>query len=468
MRCGRPLVRSFDRPRLRLFARLCALFCGRLCVLLCAVWLPAAGWAADIRVRGGAGVARVDGGVWSEVDAGLQISEGAFGVTLRAPLRVSVREPGVLRARDWDDRSEWLRLAPRLDWHPPVDPGRLSSLSLRIAPTAGATLGHGSLVRDYRSALLPDHFKSGVRLDLDRGAVGLQLIADDVTRFDLVGVRLFARPWSGYGRQTRRGRAMAPKRGALANLTVAISAVADRNAPLIAIRNADGRLQSDAAGRPRMTSAPLVLAGVDVGLPVALGAYQHLVPYVDANVASIDGGGGAGLHAGVWWAWRGRAAQLRIRYEARRSEGSYRPGWIDGFYELERTQLGAAGRTKAAAWLARAGEGRWGHLVQARGSTPAGWQLAGTWETWHRTAGDRPADTASARLRTPVWAGVQAHVAWALRPGVGQQSVAAAARWQSRGPWHAWCDVQRTWHADAGVYAMRLDAAFGIGARWAW
>ena len=136
--------------------------------------------------------------------------------------------------------------------------------------------------------------------------------------------------------------------------------------------------------------------------------------------------------------------------------------------QVLQTVRDSPGRSKAAAWLARAGQGRWGHLVQARGSTPAGWQLAATWETWHRTGGDRPSDTASVRLRTPVWAGVQAHFAWALRPGVGQQSVAAAARWQSQGPWHAWCDVQRTWHADAGVFAMRLDAAAGIGARWAW
>lgn len=432
-------------------------------VMLLTWMIPATSLAVDVDVGGGAGISRLGGTLYSAVDVAARLREGPLDVAVRLPLRAQITRPNALRERDWDDRGELLRLVPMLAYSRDVAPGRLARVSLRIAPTAGATLGHGSMIRDYRSALLPDRYKSGVRLNVDGDALGLQLVADDVSRFELLGIRLFARPLS----QGRTG--VAPqRRSALQNLTIAISAAADRRAPIALQRDAAQTLRFDAAGRPISTRAPLVLVGVDVGLPIALGRFQHLVPYLDANLASVDVGSGAGLHAGLWWSWRGAAAKVRVRWEARRSEGSYRPGWIDGFYALERTQLGRSGQTKAGAWLDRGAGGRWGHLLEARASSPAGWRLAATWETWHRGLDDRPADTASVRISTPVWRGAQAHGAWALRPGPGQQSVAMAARWQGQGPWHAWINVARTWHADAGIYDLQFNAGAGVGMRWAW
>ncbi|MCO4761163.1 MAG: hypothetical protein KC502_06640 [Myxococcales bacterium] len=415
--------------------------------------------ALEIQVNGSAGLAQVGGGTWGQLTAGARVRKSAFDLSLRAPLRTSARTPERLRSRDWDDVGEWMRLVPKIAWQRPTAAGQLTSLSIVVAPTAGATLGHGTLIRGYRSALLPDHFQSGLRVELDGDAVGLQLMTGDVARFDLVALRLFSRPLS-------RGR---KRRGLLRSLrgfTVGISAAADRQAPLDVATNPDGSLRHHANGRPVVTTSPLVLAGVDLGLPLAIGRRQHLVPYADLNLASTNGGGGVGLHAGLWWAYQG-ANTVRFRWEARRSQGSYRPGWIDGFYALERTQLGSVGTTKAAAWAARSGQRHWSHLLEAQFQTPAGWQVGASWELWH-AADDRPDDTASARLTTPVWRGAQATLAWAMRPGIGQQTFAASMRWQSEGPWHAWINSQRIWHADEGAYALTVDAAMGVGARWAW
>ncbi len=432
------------------------------CALALVVTAADAHAGPRVQVQGGAGFGRVGGELVSAVDATVDVALGRFALQLRAPLRsqlTGARPPGTsegsLRPRDWDERSEWLRLAPKLTWSRPQGDGRLPGVSLRVAPTAGATLGHGSVVRGYRSALLQDHFASALRLDVDSDAVGLQLLVADVTRAELVAARLFARPLSRW-----------LSRGPWRDLTFGITAAADRSAPLETLRDGAGQARVTASGRPVQRSAPLVIVGLDLGLPVRLPGRAHLVPYVDVNVATVDGGGGVGVHGGLWWSWRADFADVRARWELRRAEGAYRPGWVDGFYALERMQLGT--QTKASAWLGRAGTGRWGHLVEARVATHGGWRGRASWETWHSDDLLRPQDTAAVQLSSPTWRGLQGQAAWALRPGQGQQVVAAAAAWQSTGPWRAWLDVQRSWHADAGRYDLTWNASVGAGARWTW
>ena len=417
---------------------------ARYLLLALALTLPWSAHAWQVELRGDLGLERVSGQSLSALNAGVELTHDSLNASWTLPLRADLLR-GQLRARDWDEAGEWTRVLPRVTWRKPQGSGRLTAFQLRLGPTSGASLGHGTIVRDYRSALLADHFKTALQVDADVSGVGLQVLVGDVARAGLVASRLFFRPG---------GR-----------LTIGVSAVADRQAPVANLSDPSGQRRVAVGQRPAQQTAPLVIAGVDLSVPFELGVAHHLVPYLDLNVATVADGGGAGAHAGVWWTRSAGDVTVQARWELRLSTGSYRPGWIDGFYELERAQL-AGGAPKAQQWLNRADSQLAGHLVELNARW-SGWHASAAWETWH-SAPNRPEDTLALRLTTPIWWGAQGRVSWSMRPGEDQHAVGFAGHWQARGPWHAFVRINRSWAAEDGRFATVWNAAAGGGLRWRW
>ncbi|HAN30294.1 MAG TPA: hypothetical protein DCQ06_01730, partial [Myxococcales bacterium] len=253
------------------------------------LWVPTFALAWQVELHGDLAMERLSGQSVSALDAGFVAEHGALKVGWNVPIRADLTNTR-LRRRDWDERGEWSRLLPTISWKRPTDDGRLTDFQLRLGPTSGATMGHGSIIRDYRSALLVDHFKSALQVDVDAKGVGLQVLIADVTQASLIASRLFFRP--------RVGAAKAH------GLTIGITAAADRKAPVNNRLNAQGTAVSLTSQLPDQDHAPLVIAGIDVSLPFSINEAHHLVPYVDLNVATVSEGGGGGVHAGLWWSYQ--------------------------------------------------------------------------------------------------------------------------------------------------------------------
>ncbi len=341
---------------------------------LCATWTP------QLELRG----------------EGLEL---VLGPALRMVASSSRGDYG-LRDRDWDERSEWLRPLRRLHLR-----SAGGGATLDVTGDLGLTLGHGALVDGARAGLLPDSYRAALHTRLVAGPLQLEVYGDDVTRFGVFATRLGVQPLGD-----RHG---APRSG-LGSWTIALEAVADRDAP-VAILDAAGS-QVSVRGAPRVAglveSSWTLLAGPRLGLR----------GFVGAGVVSHDQRDGWGLDGGVALALREAAGPrqlLSLLVAPVFGAGVWLPGGVDAGYQLERADLRGEPLSARLARVAAAGGVGAGVRASAQWTPLATLQLRAEARLLPRSlagadAGDLDAWSVAARWQDGDWA---ANAGWMRRPG---------------------------------------------------
>ncbi len=134
-------------------------------------------------ITGGLGWNKIDEDYFVAVSAGTIIDLRAFRLGLHVPLNLRVidRDPkqsGTVRREDWDEVSDWFRVLRFVEaGHP-----RRGPFYLRYGELVAVSLGHGTVIDSYYNSIDPDHYQGGLRVRLDLGPAGGELILDNIPR----------------------------------------------------------------------------------------------------------------------------------------------------------------------------------------------------------------------------------------------------------------------------------------------
>ena len=248
--------------------------------------------------------------------------EASFQIPLR--LRIADREPEqgeILRREDWSDVSDFFRIIRRIEYGSADDP-----LHLRAGELGSANLGHATIVNGYYNVITTDHYRLGIQGRADQPEWGAELLVNDISHPNLVGIRGQARPSQLYDPDSDRRR-----------VAVGASVVADFNAPTRLATIGD---EPAIAGPDHLPVVEDELATLIYGADVEWEAIRKddwsLTPYADLNHHSRVG---SGLHTGLLWSHDfGDSLRLSSRLEYRLLLDRYVPDYIGPLYEITRYQ----------------------------------------------------------------------------------------------------------------------------------
>lgn len=97
---------------------------------------------------------------------------------------------GTLRQQDWDEASDYAKVLRYFTVGRPE-----GEFYMNISRIFDQSLSHGTVVRDYNANINFNTTRLGATLDFNRAAIGLQGIANDLVRPDVLGLMLFVRPF---------------------------------------------------------------------------------------------------------------------------------------------------------------------------------------------------------------------------------------------------------------------------------
>ena len=330
------------------------------------VWGREASARAWGELEGDIGVGFMGSDVFTTLQTGFDLQEGAFSMGLQLRLRLRVadrgdeREGQGVRREDWDEPSDLAHILRYVSYRRKIS---TVELGLQLGEHSGYTLGNGTLLRSYASAVDVDHPHSGVALRASGKAWQVDLFLDDAVAPEVTAARVLLRPV--------RGRH---------NLLIGTSGLLDFRAPLEASLSDDGLRQVDKRRNLRVSRALLGGVGLDVGYQLGRSEADHVAVYVDGNLLIPEksaGGPAMGLHVGARFAVRPFRGRLRFfgGLEYRRLGQGYIPSYVDLQYDVQRLQfpltdravdaLGGTAPTKLGAitaGLAPAGNAYWGQL----------------------------------------------------------------------------------------------------------
>jgi hypothetical protein len=218
------------------------------------------------------------------------------------------RDAGVLREQDWDEPSDFARIARELRFERDWDGGRLA---LRFGELNGVGIGHGSVVDGYFNSTDMDHYQGGALLAGEHEGNGLELMIENVVAPEIYAGRIFLAPiaWFSGDDWARR-------------LTLGYTLAADISVPRH-LPSADGT-------RLRRTAIPVT--GGDVALRLVDASRVGVEPYFDVMVMDGD----PGIHAGAATRWllaEAEELELLVRAEYRWSGSDYHPALFGPFYD---------------------------------------------------------------------------------------------------------------------------------------
>jgi len=289
-------------------------------VLAASLTLGALAFAPDEAVAGEdpAFRSRVDVGVGSAAEDAfflLLLEQGfqyrGLDVLLAGPLRLRIhdeppRENAVIREQDWDEPSDYARIAPRIRYEGEFNNG---ALLLHLGELNGVGIGHGAVMDHYYNNTDMDHYKGGAYGEGHFAGNGAQLALDNVISPRAFAARAFAAPiaWFLEGDWPRR-------------LEFGYTIAADTGIPA----------PSDAA-----PDDSVVITGGDISLVIVDVSFCDITPYFDMLVMD----GEPGIHAGLATSWvlsEERNVDLHLRGEYRRLGRDYHPVVFNPFHEHNR------------------------------------------------------------------------------------------------------------------------------------
>jgi len=238
-------------------------------------------------------------------------SYAGFALVLSGPLRFRIidnapEEDGVLRDQDWDEPSDFARIARRVAFEKQWEGGEVDA---HLGELNGVGMGHGSLVDHYFNSVDMDHYQGGLSLDAGYAGNGIEFLMDDVVAPEVLAGRARIAPlaWFIDGDWPRR-------------LELGCTLGADIAAPRRVMATSD---------------TIIAVTGGDVSVRVLDLEVASLTPYVD--VMGMDGD--VGVHAGLAASFtfsRKNEVKLHARGEYPRLESDYHPALLNPFYDRNR------------------------------------------------------------------------------------------------------------------------------------
>jgi hypothetical protein len=113
----------------------------------------------------------------------------ATGICVTKQKNRMTEHMGRLRRADWDEASDFAKIIRHV-----VVGGQEQPFYLSLSRLFDQSFGHGTLVRHYNPNIDYNTARLGANLDFSRSAVGVQAMANDLVRPDVVGVMGFVRP----------------------------------------------------------------------------------------------------------------------------------------------------------------------------------------------------------------------------------------------------------------------------------
>ena len=303
----------------------------------------------------GLGIGQIGGDIYASTILNTDFSIGPVGLGLQLPLNLLVVNQGncnidappcsrddktywgVLRRRDWDEPTDYLKLLRYVRYGRKRDP-----VFIQAGQLWGATIGHGTLMNRYANSLSLDHPKAGMQLDINTTWFGFETILDSFANPTLFGGRAYVRPF---------GETMI-----LRGFAIGATVLTDRQAPLALLYKA-APVPTQPPQQPPSTQPPLVLdtdpegnvrladsrtflaGGVDIEFEVLRNSIITLIPYIDANRLA---GAGNGLHFGILSTLALPIPILDVgltaRLEYRVMQPGYIPEYFDQTYDIGRFQ----------------------------------------------------------------------------------------------------------------------------------
>ncbi len=292
----------------------------------------------------------------------LEIRSGDFSIGVGAPLSVEVfssnyptdgsahvvgfNNAGSIRKEDWDETSEWARVLTYLTYGHKED-----HLYFNAGQRHTSTMGHGSIMRRYTANIDVNTTRVGGEMDAYNDYAGFELMTNDLIRWSVLGGVAFLKPLSLI---SDHWMAKSFSLGAVATM--------DREAPT--------RLQFESeppcpvpgachpANIPVIDSThhfaadrmPLPIVGADAELKLVKTEGADLKVYGDFAQMMVTGlngeQGGHGWTVGLLGRFNvgtETVSAFRLVAEARLLGKGYRPGYFDGFYEIDKYLDGGTG-----------------------------------------------------------------------------------------------------------------------------
>lgn len=198
----------------------------------------------------------------------------------------------------------------------------------RLGAFESYTLGHGLIMQDFSNTLFyPQIHQLGLNLDIDGEIfnfpfIGMESVVDDVLDWDIIGVRVYARPLTGL------------QMPIISELKVAGSIVTDRD-PQEITDPGDPNYDDYSSPKDNPASDPVTELGLDTELPLLQRQNMSLITYADwAKIV----GKGSGSMLGSTFAYKWFSLIGQLRFLGKQFEMNY----FDSYYEVERDDKYAA------------------------------------------------------------------------------------------------------------------------------
>lgn len=118
---------------------------------------------------------------------------GATATCVAQQKNRATQNTGQLRRADWDEASDFARILRYA-----VVGGQEQPFYLSVSRLYDQTFGHGTVVRDYNPNIDYNTARLGATVDFNRAAIGIQAMANDLVRPDVLGLMMFVRPFRPY------------------------------------------------------------------------------------------------------------------------------------------------------------------------------------------------------------------------------------------------------------------------------
>ena len=344
-----------------------------------------------------------------------------FGVAYDLSIRFSLRERRLYR-EDFDTPRE---LYNQLSYVRYGRKGQIGVPYIRLGVLDSSRLGYGQVLAYYdntpQSAINP---KRGLEAGMNLGFAGMELIAGDITRLQVVGARVYGRPFASLG----ESRVSHIQLGATAATDFAPGAGYNGGALAAGALVHSGSVNDVVYARP-------TVFGADITVPLLRDDTKEISTYAD--LAQLKDGGHGGVLALQLYLPRVRHSSVLFKAEHRIVGDHYRPSYFDGYYETERFQLGGSSsdalRSVNTRFATTLGAKSWGNAGygEIRAITPR----LSMWTFYQRLYGDSKSGWAHVELdsRTIV-PRVAAHVwydKWSIQDGSDLFHFDARSRFQA-------------------------------------
>ena len=272
------------------------------------------------------GYSRIEEDSFLRLDAGLASQIGALAFAVHAPVHIRIldREPlteSTIREEDWDELGDYFRIIRFVQWGSREQPDPVYA---RAGELVDVSLGHRSVVDRYFNVVDTNHHKLGIQGEWEADYGGLELFVDHVAPAEIIGSRLFVRPFTFVEGDTL-----------LKKLSTGLTFVTDIHAPLSIEAGADGRTLNVAS------SGKTLFYGWDIDWALLELDPFEWVPYFD--FMAMDGSG-VGLHAGHFVNFYLTNLTINGQFEWRYATAGYQPGYFSSLYEIEKWSfIGADG-----------------------------------------------------------------------------------------------------------------------------